>query len=74
MQILPEGVHVLSAESQAALARAKQRGDAIAARHAKLARLAAASIATGLVARLAEQQTFNLLGAGSNPAEPTKGH
>lgn len=43
MQNLPEGVHVLSAESQAALARAKARGDAIEARHTKPARLAAAS-------------------------------
>ncbi|UFX42029.1 hypothetical protein HAP47_0022435 [Bradyrhizobium sp. 41S5] len=42
--ILPPGVHVLSAESQAALARAKAEGDAIAARHAKPERLAAATI------------------------------
>ena len=32
---LPAGVHRLSAESQAALARAKARSDAIVARHAK---------------------------------------
>jgi hypothetical protein len=43
---LPAGVHVLSAESQAALARAKEKGDAIAARHAKPGRLAAAAIKT----------------------------
>jgi hypothetical protein len=43
MQNLPAGVHVLSAESQAALARAKAKGDAIAARHVKPERLAAAS-------------------------------
>lgn len=43
MQNLPDGVHVLSAESQAALARAKERGDAITARHVKPGRLAAAS-------------------------------
>jgi hypothetical protein len=41
---LPAGVHRLSAESQAALARAKARNDAIAARHTKPARLAAAPI------------------------------
>ena len=49
MQILselPVGVYVLSAESQAALARAKERGDAIAARHLKPERLAAAAIKT----------------------------
>ena len=43
---LPAGVHVLSAESQAALKRAKARGDAIAVRHAKPERLAAAAIET----------------------------
>ena len=43
---LPDGVHRLSAESQAALARAKARSDAITARHAKPARLAAATIET----------------------------
>lgn len=32
---LPAGVHRLSAESQAALARAKARSDAIVARHVK---------------------------------------
>lgn len=42
----PTGVHVLSAESQAALARAKARGEAITARHAKPERLAAATITT----------------------------
>lgn len=41
---LPAGVHVLSAESQAALARAKEKGDAITARHAKPGRLAAATL------------------------------
>ena len=41
---LPAGVHRLSAESQAALARAKARSDAIIARHAKPERLAAATI------------------------------
>ena len=40
---LPAGVHRLSAECQAALARAKARSDAIMARHAKPARLAAAN-------------------------------
>jgi len=44
MQLLLEGVRVPSAESQAALTRAKQRRGAIAARHAKPARLAAATI------------------------------
>ena len=44
MQNMPEGVHVLSAESLAALARAKARGDAIEARHRKPARLAAADV------------------------------
>ena len=43
---LPAGVHLLSAESQTALARAKARSDAIVARHAKPARLAAATIKT----------------------------
>ena len=43
---LAAGVHLLSAESQAALARAKARGEAIMARHAKPARLAAAPIKT----------------------------
>ncbi len=43
---LPAGVHRLSAESQAALARAKARSDAITARHVKPARLAAATIKT----------------------------
>ena len=47
---LATGVHLLSAESQAALARAKARSksksDAIMARHAKPARLAAATIKT----------------------------
>ena len=38
---LPAGVHLLSAESQAALAR-----DAIMARHAKPERLAAATVKT----------------------------
>ena len=41
---LPAGVHRLSAESQAALARAKARSDAIVARYAKPARLAAAPV------------------------------
>ncbi|PDT77149.1 hypothetical protein [Bradyrhizobium sp. C9] len=40
---LPIGVHVLSAESQAALARTKAKSDAITARHAKSERLAAAT-------------------------------
>jgi len=43
---LPAGVHRLSAESQAALARAKAKSDAIMARHAKPERLAAATIKT----------------------------
>ncbi|WP_157113126.1 hypothetical protein [Bradyrhizobium embrapense] len=43
---LPAGVHVLSAESQAALARAKAKSDAVTARHIKPERLAAATIAT----------------------------
>ena len=43
---LPAGVHLLSAESRAALARAKARSDAIMARHAKPERLAAANIKT----------------------------
>ena len=43
---LPTGVHRLSAESQAALARAKARSDAIVARHAKPERLAAAPVKT----------------------------
>ena len=43
---LPAGVHRLSAESQVALIRAKARGDAIMARHAKPERLAAATIMT----------------------------
>jgi hypothetical protein len=43
---LPAGVHRLSAESQAALARAKARSDTIVARHTKPARLAAATIKT----------------------------
>ena len=42
---LPAGVHRLSAGSQAALARAKARSDAMA-RHAKPERLAAATIKT----------------------------
>ena len=46
MQRLPEGVRVPSAESQAALARAKAKSDAIVARHAKPERLAAATIKT----------------------------
>lgn len=46
MQTLPEGVHVLSAESQAALDRAKARGEAVTARHTKPERLAAAAIKT----------------------------
>ena len=46
MQRLPEGVRVPSAESQAALTRAKERRDAIAARHVKPARLAAATVET----------------------------
>ena len=41
---LPAGVHRLSAESQAALARAKARSNAIMAHHAKPERLAAAPI------------------------------
>ena len=41
---LPAAVHRLSAESQAALARAKAKRDAIVARHTKPARLAAATI------------------------------
>lgn len=45
-QALPDGVHVLSAESQAALARAKARGDNVTARHIKPGRLAAATINT----------------------------
>ncbi len=44
MQNLPAGVHVLSAESQAALARAKAKDDAATARHTKPERLAAAAI------------------------------
>jgi len=43
---LPAGVYRLSAESQAALARAKARSDAIVARHAKPERLAAATVKT----------------------------
>ena len=43
---LPVGVHRLSAESQAALARAKARSDTIKARHEKPERLAAATIKT----------------------------
>ena len=43
---LAAGVHRLSAESQAALARAKARSDAIIARHIKPERLAAATIKT----------------------------
>jgi hypothetical protein len=43
---LPAGVHRLSAESQAALARAKAKGDAIMVRHAKPERLVAATIKT----------------------------
>ncbi|NEV75636.1 hypothetical protein DYI24_01030 [Rhodopseudomonas sp. BR0C11] len=39
----PDGVHVLSAESLDALARAKAKGDAIVSRHLKPGRLAAAS-------------------------------
>jgi hypothetical protein len=46
MQILPEGVRDPSAEGQAALTRAKERGGAVTARHAKPARLAAATIKT----------------------------
>jgi hypothetical protein len=46
MQILPEGVWVPSTEGQAALIRAKERSGAIAARDAKPARLAAATIKT----------------------------
>ena len=46
MQIQPEGVRVLVAEGQAALTRAKERGGAVAARHAKPARVAAATIKT----------------------------
>lgn len=34
---LPEGVHVLSPESQAVLARAAEKGAAITARHTKRA-------------------------------------
>jgi hypothetical protein len=43
---LPTGVHRLSAESQAALARAKARSDAIVACPAKPERLAGATIKT----------------------------
>jgi len=43
---LPAGVQLLSAERQAALARAKAKSDAIMARHAKPERLAAAPIKT----------------------------
>ena len=43
---LPAGVYRLSAESQAALARAKARSDAIVARHTKPERLAAATVKT----------------------------
>jgi len=43
---LPACVYRLSAESQAALARAKAKGGAIMARHAKPERLAAATIKT----------------------------
>ena len=43
---LPTGVHRLSAESRAALARAKDRSDALMARHVKPARLAAATVKT----------------------------
>ena len=43
---LPAGVHRLSAESQAALARAKERSEANMARHSKPERLAAATIKT----------------------------
>jgi hypothetical protein len=46
MTDLPAGVHRLSAESQAVLARAKARSDAIVARHAKPERLAAAPVKT----------------------------
>ena len=42
MENLPDGVHMLSAESLAALARAKAKSDAVTARHNKPARLAAA--------------------------------
>jgi hypothetical protein len=44
MQVLRECVRVSSAESHAALMRAEERGGAIAAHHAKPARLAAATI------------------------------
>ncbi|WP_253639961.1 MULTISPECIES: hypothetical protein [unclassified Bradyrhizobium] len=44
--ILPPGVHLLSIESQAALARAKAKADAIVERHTKPERLAAAPIDT----------------------------
>ena len=43
---LAAGVHRLSVESQAVLARAKARGEAIMARHVKPERLAAATIKT----------------------------
>jgi hypothetical protein len=43
---LSAGAHRLSAESQAVLARAKAKSDAIMARHAKPERLAAATIKT----------------------------
>jgi hypothetical protein len=43
---LPAGVHYLSSESQLAVARAKAKSDAIMMRHAKPARLAAATIKT----------------------------
>ena len=46
MQIQPEGVRGPSTENQAVLTRAKQRDGAIAARHAKPARLVAATIKT----------------------------
>lgn len=46
MQIRPESVRVSSAEGQATLTRAKARGAAVAARQAKPARLAAATIKT----------------------------
>jgi hypothetical protein len=43
---LPVGVNHLSAESEAVLARARARSDAIMARHAKPERLAAATVNT----------------------------
>jgi len=41
---LPDGVHILSADNQAVLARAKALDDAATVHHAKPERLAAATI------------------------------